>query len=226
MQENIHAYVEDQEIKSGTKGFKKFMIPLLLAVVLLGGGIGGYFYYMHTMYLKTDNARVTAKLYSVKAVANGRLLFWDVEEGDLVEQDQILGRQETLPYITSPVTGTVVKNDGALNQTVAQGTELAVVADTSDFYISMNIEETDLMKIFLGQKADVTLDGYKGKVFKGQISEISSATQTYFSGLSSFTTSGEFTKVTQYIPVRVSIENAENLPMVYGMNAAVKIHLK
>lgn len=226
MQENIHAYVEDQEIKSGTKGFKKIAVPLLLLVVLLGVGIGGYFYYLNTSYLKTDNARVTAKLYSIKAVANGKLLFWDIEDGDLVEQDQVVGRQEALPYITSPITGTIVKNEGALNQVVAQGTELAVVADTSDFYIGVNIKETDLMKIRLGQKADVTLDGYKRKIFKGQITEISSATQTYFSGVSGFTTSGEYTKVKQYIPVKVSIDNEENLPMVYGMNATVKIHLK
>ena len=226
MQENVHTYVEDQEIKSGTKGIKKIVIPLLLVVILLGGGIGGYFYYMNTTYLKTDNAKVTAKSYSVKAVANGKLLFWDVEDGDLVEQDQVVGRQQALPYITSPINGTVIKNEGALNQVVAQGTELAVVADTSNFYINMNIEETDLMKIRLGQKAYVTLDGYKRKIFKGQITEISPATQTYFSGTGSFTTSGEYTKVTQYIPVKVSIENEENLPMVYGMNATVKIHLK
>ncbi len=109
MQENKHINIEDQEISKGSGKLKKVLIPLLLAVILLGGAAAGYFYYVSTNNFKTDNARVTAKLYSVKAVANGKLLSWEVENGDLVEQDQVLGREETLPYITSPITGTVVK---------------------------------------------------------------------------------------------------------------------
>ncbi|MBE5995175.1 efflux RND transporter periplasmic adaptor subunit [Lacrimispora sp.] len=226
MQENKHINIEDQEISKGTGKLKKVLIPLLLAVILLGGATAGYFYYVSTNYFKTDNARVTAKLYSVKAVANGKLLSWEVENGDLVEQDQVLGREETLPYITSPITGTVVKNEGAANQAVAMGTELAVVADTSDLYIGVNVEETDIMKIKLGQKVDIKLDAYPGKLFKGQVIEIDPATQTYFSGGTSFTTSGDYTKVTQLIPIKVAIENQQNLPLVFGMNASVKIHLK
>ncbi len=149
-----------------------------------------------------------------------------MENGDLVEQDQVLGRQEVLPYISSPISGTVVKNDGAVNQTVALGSELALVADTSNLYIGVNVEETDIMKVHLGQRVDVKVDAYSGKTFKGQVTEIDPATQTYFSNNSSFNTSGEYTKVTQLIPIKVTIENEEDLPLVFGMNASVKIHLK
>lgn len=226
MSENKHVNIEDQEISSGTGKLKKILIPLLLAVVLAACGIGGYLYYESTSYFKTDNAKVTAKLYSVTAPSNGRLLSWDVENGDLVEQNQVLGRQEVLPYITSPITGTVVKNDGAVNQMAAAGTPVAVVADTSNLYIGVNVEETDIMKVRLGQAVDIKIDGYPGKVFKGQVIEIDPATQTYFSGGGSFTTSGDYTKVTQLIPIKVAVENEENLPLVFGMNAWVKIHLK
>lgn len=226
MQENKHINIEDQEINTGTGKLKKVLIPLLLVVILAGCGIGGYIYYTSTIYFKTDNAKVTAKLYSVTAATSGKLLSWEVENGDLVEQDQVLGRQEVLPYVTSPITGTIVKNEGAANQVVTMGSELAVVADTSDLYIGVNVEETDIMKIHLGQKVDVKLDAYPGKAFKGQVIEIDPATQTYFSGTTSFTTSGDYTKVTQLIPIKVNIENEDNLPMVYGMNASVKVHLK
>ena len=159
-------------------------------------------------------------------VTSGKLISWDVENGDLVEQDQVLGRQEVLPYITSPITGTVVKNDGAANQTVAAGTPLAVIADTSNLYIGVNVEETDIMKIHLGQLVDVRLDAYPHRTFKGQVTEIDPATQTYFTNTTSFSTSGTYTKVTQLIPIKVTIENKENLPLVFGMNASVKVHLK
>ena len=169
---------------------------------------------------------MTAKLYSVMPVTNGKLISWDVENGDLVEQDQVLGRQETLPYITSPISGTVVKNDGAVNQMANASTPVAVVADTSNLYIGVNVEETDIMKIRLGQMADVKIDAYPKRTFKGQVTEIDPTTQTYFTNTTSFSTSGTYTKVTQLIPIKVTIENKENLPLVFGMNATVRVHLK
>lgn len=204
----------------------KIVIPLLFAVVIGGCGFGIYTFTIKQNYFSTDNAKVTAKLYNVCGVTNGKLISWDVENGDLVEQNQVLGRQELLPYITSPITGTVVKNDGAVNQMASITPPLAVIADTSNLYIGVNVEETDIMKIHLGQVADIKLDAYPGKIFKGQVAEIDPATQSYFSNNPGFTTSGTYTKVTQLIPIKVTLENKEDLPLVFGMNANVKIHLK
>lgn len=217
-----------EKAKAGRKKKKvvKIAVCLLFVVVIVGCMAGFYSFSMAQNYFSTDNAKVTAKLYNVMAVTNGRLISWDVENGDLVEQNQVLGRQEVLPYITSPITGTVVKNDGAVNQVVSMGTPLAVVADTSKLYIGVNVEETDIMKIRLGQVAQVKLDAYPGKVFRGQVTEIDPATQTYFSNNPSFSTSGTYTKVTQLIPIKVAIENKNDFPLVFGMNATVKIHIK
>ena len=194
--------------------------------MVIGCSAGYYIYSVNTNYFSTDNAKVTAKLYSVMPVTNGKLISWDVENGDLVEQDQVLGRQETLPYITSPISGTVVKNDGAVNQMANASTPVAVVADTSNLYIGVNVEETDIMKIRLGQMADVKIDAYPKRTFKGHVTEIDPTTQTYFTNTTSFSTSGTYTKVTQLIPIKVTIENKENLPLVFGMNATVRVHLK
>ena len=103
---------------------------------------------------------------------------------------------------------------------------MAVVADTSNLYIGVNVEETDIMKIRLGQMADVKIDAYPKRTFKGQVTEIDPTTQTYFTNTTSFSTSGTYTKVTQLIPIKVTIENKENLPLVFGMNATVRVHLK
>lgn len=208
------------------KSIKRILYPLLFLVVLCACFGGYYVYSQNQNYFTTDNAKVTAKLYNVMPVTNGKLISWDVENGDLVEKDQVLGRQETLPYITSPISGTVVRNDGAVGQVAAASSPVAIVADTANLYIGVNIEETDIMKIRVGQSVDVHIDAYPKRTFKGQVTEIDPATQTYFSGASSFTTSGTYTKVTQLIPVKVSIENEENLPLMYGMNATVKIHLQ
>ena len=109
MKENTQHNLEDEEPVSQKGKLKKFLYPLLFAIVIIGCSAGYYIYSVNTNYFSTDNAKVTAKLYSVRPVTNGKLISWDVENGDLVEQDQVLGRQETLPYITSPISGTVVQ---------------------------------------------------------------------------------------------------------------------
>lgn len=208
------------------KKAKKILIPLLF-VLVIGGCAGAFYYFSSTAnLLKTDNAKVTAKMYTITGTSSSKLLEWNVAKGDLVAKNQILGRQETLPGISSPIDGTVVKSDAVTGETVTPATQLAVIADTNDLYIGVNIEETQIAKVAVGQKADVTIDAYGGKVFSGKITEIDSATQTYFSnGITSFSTSGDYTKVTQLIPVKVVIDNPDELPLLYGMNCEVTIHL-
>ena len=226
MNEKEHINIEDQKFEGSKGRIKKILYPSILFVVVIGCCVGVYLFSSSALYFKTDNAKVTAKLYNVLPAASGKLISWDVENGDLVEQDQVLGRQDVLPYITSPITGTVIKNDGAVGATVSPSSPVAIVADTSNMYIGVNVEETDISRVRLGQMVDVKIDAYPGRKFRGQVTEIDPATQTYFTNTTSFSTSGTYTKVTQLVPIKVTIENKDNLPLVFGMNATVRIHLK
>lgn len=205
---------------------KKIIYSVAIIVVILACSIGYYFYSRSTNYFTTDNAKVTAKMYPITPVTSGKVLEWNVALGDLVKKDEILGRQEVLPYITSPVDGTIVKSDVVTNQVVGPTNQIAIVADTSNMYIGVNVEETDIAKIAVGQDVKVKIDAYSGKTFKGKVTEIDNTTQTYFSNSSSLSTSGTYTKVTQLVPVKVTIENEEKLPMTLGMNAVVTIKVR
>lgn len=205
---------------------KKIIYSVAIIVVILACSIGYYFYSRSTNYFTTDNAKVTAKMYPITPVTSGKVLEWNVSLGDLVKKDEILGRQEVLPYITSPVDGTIVKIDVVTNQVVGPTNQIAIVADTSNMYIGVNVEETDIAKIAVGQDVKVKIDAYSGKTFKGKVTEIDNTTQTYFSNSSSLSTSGTYTKVTQLVPVKVTIENEEKLPMTLGMNAVVTIKVR
>jgi len=219
--------ITSKETTSKKKFSKKIIYSILIVTVILACSIGYYFYIRSVNYFSTDNAKVTAKMYPITPVTTGKILEWNVSAGDLVKKDEVLGRQETLPYITSPIDGTVVKSDVVKNQAVGATSQLAVVADTSNMYIGINVEETDIMKIKIGQDTDVEIDAYPGKTFNGKVTEIDDTTQTYFStSASSLTTSGTYTKVTQLVPVKVIIKNEDKLPMTLGMNAVVTIKLK
>jgi multidrug resistance efflux pump len=206
---------------------KKKIIPvILLLAVLIGGGAAYYFLVYSAGFITTDNAKVTAKMYSIYPSSAGTLLEWDIRNGDYVDEGEVLGRTQSLPYITSPIKGTVVQDNAQQNQTVSAATQLAVIADTDNLYIGVNVEETRITQVAIGQKADVKIDAYPGRTFEGTVTEIGSTTQTYFSAASSFTTSGTYTKVTQNIPVKVEIENPDGLPLIFGMNATVKFYVK
>jgi multidrug resistance efflux pump len=105
-------------------------------------------------------------------------------------------------------------------------TVVMVVAKTSDIYITANVEETNILKLHKGQSATVSLDAY-GRSFAGTVDEVNTVTSTKLSGgLTSFTTSGTYTKVTQLIPVKIKLLENIDLANIIGTNASVKIRIK
>lgn len=226
---DIENAAEAQQAEKNTrlKKVKRILVTAAALIVAVGCVIGVYSVSASNSVLKTDNAKVTAQMYNIMGTSSSKLLEWNIGKGDLVVRDEVLGRQETLPAIVSPIDGTIVKCDATPGMMASPSTQLAVVADTDHMYIGVNIEETEITKIAVGQPVDITIDAYGKKVFSGMVSEIDAATQTYFtSGMTSFSTSGEYTKVKQLIPIKVTIDNPEGLPLMYGMNCFVTIHLQ
>ncbi|MFP7487954.1 HlyD family efflux transporter periplasmic adaptor subunit [Priestia filamentosa] len=197
-----------------------------IIVILLLVGFGGYYYYEKANYVKTDEARVFAPLSQVIAASSGQLTEWNVKEGDSISQGDAVGsikESGQSAAVTSMMDGTVTKNNVAQNQLVKAGDVLAQTADLSNIYITANIKETDLKDLEEGDSVDITVDGDSGKVFKGNVKEIGRATNSISSMLPAQNT-GNYTKVTQKIPVKISIEDASD-KVLPGMNAEVKISI-
>lgn len=91
-------------------------------------------------------------------------------------------------------------------------------------YITAHIKETELRDIEKGDKVNITVDGDRDATFEGKVEEIGYVTNSVFSMLPEMKTSGDYTKVTEKVQVKISIQNpsAKVLP---GMNAEVKISL-
>ncbi|AHM57992.1 hypothetical protein EAL2_808p04890 (plasmid) [Peptoclostridium acidaminophilum DSM 3953] len=199
-----------------------------LAIVIMAGvGVWFYFYWQGSTYYKTDNAKVSAELRTVASLSSGRIVKLNVSEGDIVKENQVIGRLNSGAYLRSPIDGEVVKLNVVLNQVISPSTVAAVIAQTSDIYVGANIEETGITKINEQQEVVVQLDAYPGKKFKGHIEEIDQVTQAALSGnATSFSTSGTYTKVTQLIPVKIVIDDDVELNGLIGTNSTVKIKIK
>ncbi|MGI6091660.1 MAG: efflux RND transporter periplasmic adaptor subunit [Veillonellaceae bacterium] len=71
--------------------------------------------------------------------------------------------------ITAPVDGVVANVTATVGQVVSPGAALMVVQDINAVYAVVNIEQKDLALVKVGQKAEVTVDSYAGKVFEGTV---------------------------------------------------------
>ena len=85
-------------------------------------------------------------------------------------------------------------------------------------------------EIYLGQKAQFTLDAYDKLTFEGRVYYIGDNTASEFALVPPNNASGNFTKVTQRIPLKISIDRVEGddgqkarVKLVSGMSATVKI---
>ncbi|MEH7097881.1 HlyD family secretion protein [Neobacillus vireti] len=198
-----------------------------MIVVLALIAAGGYFYYENQNYVKTDDAVVSADINQIVATKSGLLTNWIAKEGEVVTGNQELGKistgQQGLP-IDSMAKGTIIKNEAKTNQMVQAGQVLAQTADMDHLYITANIEEDQLNNIEVGDSVDITVDGDSEATFSGQIEEIGYATNSVFSALPSQNSNGTYTKVTQKVPVKISVENPSS-KVLPGMNAEVKISI-
>jgi multidrug resistance efflux pump len=88
------------------------------------------------------------------------------------------------------------------------------------------VEESNILQIHAGQSVTVSLDAY-GRSFDGFVEDVNMVTSTKLSGsMTSFTTSGTYTKVTQLIPIKIKLVDDINLSDIIGTNASVKIKIK
>jgi multidrug resistance efflux pump len=225
------------------------MIVALLLVIAAGAGLAGYFAYQSYYYVKTEDARISADMVSVTPQISGRLLSWQVKEGDVVDKDTRLGLLDTSGVLSTtevnmqafsqsaastaqktdiiaPIAGKIVQSKVHAGQSVALGQTLAVIANTNDLYVTANIKETLINKVRPGQRVDVSIDAYPGKTFTGRVDSVGEAANSVFSLIPVQSSSGNFTKVTQLIPVKIRFPELSQMAVKLGMNVSVRIHIK
>jgi len=228
---------------------RKTVILLVVAIaVVAAGGIIGYYAYEGYRYVSADDARVDSNVVAVSPEIIGKVLEWRVKEGDMVQKDEVLGRQDLGSALTSgainpqamgsvagvvaekavlraPISGQVILSSAVVGEMASPGMSLAVIADTDSLYISANIKEGDIARVKIGQPVDFWVDAFHSRLFHGRVETIGRATSSTFSLLPAQNGGGNYTKVVQVIPIKVSILDQGDARLMIGMNAFIKIHI-
>jgi membrane fusion protein (multidrug efflux system) len=132
--------------------------------------------------------------------------------------------------LVAPFAGMIVKR-WLLEGDVAQpGQPIFSMYDLEKVWVTANLEETKLGKLKLGDRVEISVDTYPGRTFWGRLALIGDYTASEFSLIPPNNASGNFTKITQRVPLRIFFdgmgpEEREKFPLRPGMSVEIKIRL-
>ena len=224
---------------------RKVVLPVLAVLLVAGAAFGYNSYREGVMYVSTDNAQLTGQPVQVGSMNAGRVeairpaIGASVRKGDILAQVSLpsqvgtgqkgqpklafLGGSDSRVDVEAPFDGIVIAEPVAVGATVAAGQAIVTLVDPSQLWVNANIEETHIGRVRVGQPVSVHVDALNSDV-PGKVLSVTPATAATFSLIPTSNTSGNFTKVTQLVPVRIGV-NLGNQPMLLGANVEVKIRV-
>ena len=127
--------------------------------------------------------------------------------------------------IASPGDGRVVMTFLNVGEHVSAGQRILMFHDPDDIWVQANVKETDVARLKVGMKADIHVDAYRGRVFEGEVFRIGRAATSKFALLPDPNPSGNFTKITQRLPVRIRLDETD-VKLRPGMMVEVDIAIR
>ena len=127
--------------------------------------------------------------------------------------------------IYAPINGIIAKKWVLAGNVVQPGQPIFSIYDQQNIWVTANLEETKLSRIKLNDEVEISVDSYPGKKFQGKVIQLGSYTASQFALIPPSNASGNFTKVTQRVPVKISVENKDN-SLLPGMSVIINIKTK
>jgi len=132
-------------------------------------------------------------------------------------------------HIYAPSSGLIAKRWQLPGDIAQPGQPVFTITKDSVLYITSYFEETKVTFLHVGKTVEITIDAFPDVIFRGEVTYIAANTASQFSLIPPNNASGNFTKVTQRIPIRISIQDWDHKDkypsprLVAGMSAFLKI---
>ena len=126
--------------------------------------------------------------------------------------------------VVAPAGGVVANLRLQPGERVSADAAVFTLIDDGNVWVEANFKETQLAHLREGQAATVVADAYPDREWSARVATISPATGAEFALLPPQNASGNWVKVVQRVPVRITLEpNAENPPLRAGMTVTVRV---
>lgn len=226
---------------------RKLLLALLAVVALMAATIVGYrFWYDSVHFVSTDNAQISGRTVQVGSLTAGRVSSLPYDVGARVNKDEVVatvsapvavgttssgssrfefrGTNDELVAVRSPISGVVVAQAATVGDTVPVGQSLLTVVDPQQLWVTANVDENLVRRVRPGQGVSVHVDTLDLDL-DGRVLAITPASAATFSLLPVQNYSGNFTKVTQLVPVKIELERPDPRLMI-GTSVEVKIRVQ
>ena len=115
--------------------------------------------------------------------------------------------------VKAPSAGVVAQSDRLqVGQYVTAATPVLALVETGHSWVEANFKETDLTHMKVGEPATITIDAYPDHSFTGEVASIGAGTGAEFSLLPAQNATGNWVKVVQRVPVRISFSEPRGRP--------------
>ncbi|MGN6482318.1 HlyD family secretion protein [Luteibacter sp.] len=127
--------------------------------------------------------------------------------------------------IVSPIEGYAARRQVQVGQRIQAGQDLLTVVPLQDLWVDGNFKETQLENIRIGQPVKITTDMYSDMEYHGKVVGLNAGTGSAFSLLPAENATGNWIKVVQRLPVRISIdpEDLRKHPLRVGLSTYVTV---
>ena len=235
--------------RSSGFGSPKILILLsVLALIIVGVSLFGYrSWYNSAHFVSTDNAKIVADLIQVGSINAGRILRMDVDVGTPVTEGQLIAIvdiptvisksdttntaklgfrdvQDQIAEVLAPRSGVIAARWAKVGDTVPSGQPIVTLMDPRKVWVVANIEEGKIGRIQPGQRVEVRVDTLD-RTISGRVDTISPVTAATFSLLPARSSSSKFNKVSQLVPVKITLDEA-NLRLIPGSSVGIKIWIR
>jgi membrane fusion protein (multidrug efflux system) len=130
--------------------------------------------------------------------------------------------------IVAPVTGYVAKRSVQVGSRIAPGAPLLSIVPLNQLWVDANFKESELRDIRVGQPVTLEADVYGGKVvYHGKVMGLGAGTGSAFSLLPAQNATGNWIKVVQRVPVRISLDPKElqQHPLRIGLSMTADVDI-
>ncbi len=145
----------------------------------------------------------------------------DAEQVDAQIRQQDIAVSDRV--VRSPIDGIVDRKFVEVGEYAIPGQRMLLIHDPKAVWIETNLKETKLAGLKPGQPVVISVDAYPGLTVSGRVERIGNSATSTFALLPSPNPSGNFTKITQRVPVRIAVDQPEGNPLRPGMMVEVDI---
>lgn len=137
-------------------------------------------------YVMTNGDVEALSSVSIYPNMGGKIVSTSVSLGSNVNRGDVIARIDpsqpgvnyALSPVTTPISGTVISTPLDIGTTVSTGTPIVVIGDIARLQITSYIPEKYVAYLAVGLKADVTLEGYPGVIFRATVTYVSPVLDT------------------------------------------------